>query len=65
MNCYRPILGIFCVDSITNDTVRDAVKQIKQKQKKQPPHKKKPGPLEYLISTVKKGQIKSYRHINR
>ena len=52
MRCFRKILGITYRDHVTNEEVRNRIKQTT-------------GPHEDLLATVKKRKLKWYGHVSR
>ena len=52
MRCFRKLLGISYRDHITNDAVRDRIRQAI-------------GPYDYILTTVKKRKLKWFGHVSR
>ena len=52
MRCFRKLLGISYRDYITNDAVRDRIRQAI-------------GPYDYILTTVKKRKLKRFGHVSR
>ena len=52
MRCFRKLLGISYRDHITNDAVRDRIRQAV-------------GPYDDILTMVKKRKLKSFGHVSR
>ena len=52
MRCFRKLLGISYKDHITNDAIRDTIRQAI-------------GPYDDILTTVKKRKLKWYGHVSR
>ena len=52
MRCFRKLLGISYRDNITNDAVRDRIRQAI-------------GPYDDILTTVKKRKLKWFGHVSR